>query len=811
MSLVSSTIPNLVNGVSQQPYAMRLASQAEEQVNAYSSVVEGLRKRPPTKFIAKLLNTPLPNAKVHIINRDQNERYAVIATNGDLRVFRFDGTEVPVNFPNGKAYLTSTAPEQDIQVVTVADYTFFLNKTVVVKQNDADAAPTRPFEVLVWVRQGNYKNPYKVSINGTSATYTTRSSWSTTENETNAALNSIQTANIAEQLRTLLVSGTSETGYGGIGSITGGTLGPSFTVTRYGSVLHISSPTDFTVATSDGQGDTAMSFVKNSVQSFEKLPSKGVTGFQVRVVGTKDNAFDDYFVSYQDDATNPNSGVWKESAKAGEVRSLLATTMPHSLVREANGTFTFKANTWDARKAGDLKSCPMPSCVGRTINDVFFHKNRLGFLSDENVILSGSGSFFNLFRTSVLQTIDTDPIDVAASHVKVSILRHAIPFNETLLLFSDQTQFTLGQQQLLTPKTVSISLSTEFDCSLRAKPVGAGPNVYFTVDRGQYTGIREFFVDSDTKANNATDVTSHCPRYLPKGVVKLAGSSNEDAIVALSENARGTLYVYRYFWQSGQKLQSSWSRWEFGTDDRILSVDFIASELWMVVSRPNGTFLEKVSLEPGARDEPAQFEVHLDRKVYDSQTTQSYDAATNTTTITLPYPRLNSETYRLVSWFGDEGGVPGRLIDWTPATSSTDNAIKVPGKLTKFVWGRSYTMRYRFSTLMVREDAGGGKQPVGAGRLQVKRVGLTFNNAGYFTVEVTPAYRDTYRYVYSGRVLGAGQNVLGKIALDEGTYRFPVGAKNEEVTIDIVNDSHLPCAFLSAEWEGYFQMRSARI
>ena len=39
MALVSRTIPNLVQGVSQQPEVLRLNSQATEQVNGFSSVV----------------------------------------------------------------------------------------------------------------------------------------------------------------------------------------------------------------------------------------------------------------------------------------------------------------------------------------------------------------------------------------------------------------------------------------------------------------------------------------------------------------------------------------------------------------------------------------------------------------------------------------------------------------------------------------------------------------------------------------------------------------------------------------------------
>ena len=47
MPLVSRTIPNLVQGVSQQPEVLRLSSQATVQLNGFSSVVEGLKKRPP--------------------------------------------------------------------------------------------------------------------------------------------------------------------------------------------------------------------------------------------------------------------------------------------------------------------------------------------------------------------------------------------------------------------------------------------------------------------------------------------------------------------------------------------------------------------------------------------------------------------------------------------------------------------------------------------------------------------------------------------------------------------------------------------
>lgn len=47
MPLVNKAISNLINGVSQQPETLRLPSQCEAQINGFSSVVEGLKKRPP--------------------------------------------------------------------------------------------------------------------------------------------------------------------------------------------------------------------------------------------------------------------------------------------------------------------------------------------------------------------------------------------------------------------------------------------------------------------------------------------------------------------------------------------------------------------------------------------------------------------------------------------------------------------------------------------------------------------------------------------------------------------------------------------
>jgi hypothetical protein len=74
MGMISSAIPNLIQGVSQQSPALRLSSQAELQVNAFPSLVEGLQKRPPLEHVAVMSSSATTGSFTHLINRDTTEQ-----------------------------------------------------------------------------------------------------------------------------------------------------------------------------------------------------------------------------------------------------------------------------------------------------------------------------------------------------------------------------------------------------------------------------------------------------------------------------------------------------------------------------------------------------------------------------------------------------------------------------------------------------------------------------------------------------------------------------------------------------------------
>ena len=398
-------------------------------------------------------------------------------------------------------------------------------------------------------------------------------------------------------------------------------------------------------------------------------------------------------------------------------------------------------------------------------------------------------------------------IDVNVSHVKVSMLRHAVPFNESLLLFSDQTQFIVRGNDALTPASIAVDQTTEYEASLAARPVGAGGYVYFATARGAHSGLREYYVDGDSRVNTAQDATSHAPRYIPGRITKITASTNEDCLVCLSDAAPNRLYVHKYYFTGNEKTQSSWSYWETRPGDTILNVEFIESTLWLVVRRADGVFLERMDIEPGTVDPDMDHVCHLDSRAHEGQVTDySFDGAR--THFRLPYAIPDGARIQVVAR-GGSSMPAGRILDHTVDGTGL---ITVYGNVTKFYVGFVYVLSYTFSPLVLRNQAtGGGQMASTEGRVEVRRMTINYADTGYFRLEVTPRARPTYTSVFSGRIIGSDRNKLGVPAIETGSFKFPIMCANLNVEIKLINDTPLPCSILTADWEALFTARSTRM
>ena len=552
MSLVRDTISNFIGGISQQPDKIMYPNQSKALTNYLLSISDGLKKRPPTEHVAKLMDILPLHPYTHTIIKE-NEKYKVYLTGETIRVFDFEGNEKQVYYGNVYEvekdnitgytstrglkdeycevgtkiysdyhltteledydptdfiytwnpisevkqqlinYITSSEPLRELDASTIGDYTFILNKTKVVKFSEDVSENPYPASALIFVRQGDFLTDYAIKVNGEQKAY-----YATTED-----IKTTKTNGIASELKSKLAA----------------SLGSGWTLTLQNSciLLKKNDGSDFTILATDSNADYNLYAFYKEANSLQLLPTVAPNGFILKIVGEEIAVEDDYYVKFETtDGSDFGSGTWVETCAPNIPYKLDATTMPHGLIREADGTFTFKTLDWTPRGAGDENNAPSPSFINNTIQEVFTHKGRLGFLSVDKSCYSDTQDIFSFFKKTTQTELDTDPIDVT-SNSKMVDLKHALAFNEALLLFSPTSEFTLKSGDIFSNSTVAIDLTMNYQCSSLCKPVNAGNTAFFLYENGDYSKMMEVYVTS-TYILDAREVTEQVPRFLPKNI-----------------------------------------------------------------------------------------------------------------------------------------------------------------------------------------------------------------------------------------------------------------------------------------------------
>ena len=692
--------------------------------------------------------------------------------------------------------------------------------------NDTAPVVARPttHEALIWVRAATYGQTYRVNINGTEVTVQTAvapvvaSGSSVTENRISS-----------EDIATNIINGFSSLS------------GVSFA--RSGAVIHVTSNSAITIAVSDARSNADITAIFDKVQAFTELPTIAPSNYQVTIEGDPTNAFDDFHVSFAPKSGTFGEGTWSETVKPGDKYKIDINTMPHLLVALPDGTFFFgpangstqsgsingvawevKIPSWGERIAGDTETAPDPSFIGNPINDIFIYKNRLGFLADENVILSRVRSLFDFFPETVTAVLDSDPIDVVASNNRVSILKYAVPYQDELILFSSQYQFRFNAAEtILTPATAQITVLTQFEIDTNVRPQLAGGGIIFCQANGDFSQFREFSVRGAGTAltADAQDLTGYVSAYVPSSVFKVTVNDTSNALFALSHKTgfKDRIYVYKYFLRSSgggvERAQSSWSHWTFAGADEILQVLCIRETLFCLMRYGTKVFLEKIPVQDRSPEPPSgsPYPLLLDRRVSTTNETPTamrvasgtYNANANTTTWTLPFAAAATTQ----AWSGFHTTFNGGVLLSTITSGSTITASGNWAGAPIF-FGESYEFRYRFTKFKLYKEIGGGKAAANVERTQVRHAKLRYHETAYFDIEVTAERRDTAVYKFDGTVLASRISKIGSALPNgydpdddrykEGVFSVPIMSRGERCNVEIKNDTPHPCKFSTCEW-----------
>mgnify|MGYP003624609128 CR=1 FL=1 len=837
MKNVAVTIPNLIQGISQQSDAQRDPSQGEIQINGVSSIAEGLRKRDSTRTLAEVSSVGFGDAFFHTILRDQQEEYIAVITSSSIQVFDLAGNPATVTV-DASAYnylSTVTDARQQIRAVTIADFTFITNTLTATATGTATAPKVaRPaHECLVWIKQAAYGNKYILNVNNREATVTTPVA-PVVSNGSTVTENRIGSETIAEALRTGLVSA----------GLTG------YTITRSGSVLWIYGNSPITVKATDAKANSTITAILNQVQAFTELPTIAPEDYQVEITGDPGTAFDNFYTAFKPRSGTFGEGGWAETVSPGVEYEFNAATMPHVLIRKADGNFWFGAINgqtvsgipdgvpkWGERVAGDYETAKDPSFVGYPINDIFIYKNRLGLLADENVVLSRVREFFEFFPETVTTVLDTDPIDVVASNNRVSVLKYAVPYQDELILFSSQIQFRFNAAEtVLTPATAQITVLTQFDVDIGVRPQQAGGGIFFMQANGQWSQMREFAVRGAGTAltADAADLTGYVSSYIPDKCFKLTINDAGNSAFLISGKATSTtgatyrnrIYTYKWFLRNSgdgaERVQNSWSYWDFGADE-ILQVVCIREVLYCLMRYGSKVYLEAMPVfdradEVGFAPSP----LLLDRLVGTTTATPSavrmskgvYNKQANETTFTLPYVATN-EVQVWSAYNTSATGKPGPVL--LGSTSSGSTVVARGDWSIEEVWaGEKYEFRYRFSRFKLMQDIGGGKSVRSSVRTQVRQAKLAYHESGFFQVKTLPEHRSEGLYTFDGTTIAVRGSSIGNPAsaadagprYSEGVFNVPIMGRGDRVLVELLNNTPHPSKFSTVEWIGMVTSRS---
>lgn len=931
MPLITSAIPNLIGGVSQQPPAIRNPNEAEVLDNAIPSPVEGLIKRPPTEHIAVVSasnGTPRQITVsqppfIHLLERDESEKYIMcVQEDGTLDVYNLAGTRQTIYIHDNASLGAATKFQR--KALTIGDVTFLANTTTTIAAtNDLTSqTPTNYNRAgLLWIRQANYYREHTIELTSASVTSTfshiSRSidisnagSSGTNGVYTNVQLTYVSgteaqtypTATITvsnnkvskvqiltdgvgwetENIEvTLSVSTTPTNPIGGVNNFqvvykslgsgeigtdhiskslfsgnSGGYIGPAGGIdnhatygnsTQKDSVIYLQGSADFTVVLKDDFGGLGVTFIRDKVERFDDLPPTAPHGYMVKVEGTPESPFDDYWVKFVAEDGNFSRGLWKETTAPGIAYKFDTSTLPLILIRQSNGTFMLKkANgttpttvqglpagssatlyndyDWSQRLVGDNKTNPLPSFVGEKINDMVFYQNRLGFMAGENIIFSETSEFFNFWRTTTLDLLDTDPIDIASSSPRVGKIFSAVPFNRDLILFTPTSQFVLRGGDILSPKSVAMIPAADFENQAdKIEPIASANSIFFTYANGNYVGMRELVpqpaIDGAYLAN---DLSNNVSKYIPGPASHMTATTHDNIAVVVSQ---GNLYCYRYFMQNNERLQSAWFRFTFNDSGpysnsfaKCVWAGFLDSDLYvaMLRTRNDSTLatswltIEKIRMGAGLTDAATSGKnwlTYLDQRKYYAAGEGTYNANTGLTTFTLVKPlsyRPNQTTVVTTD------GYQALVSSGTNFTGTSEATISVVGNYSaKAVWiGTPYTMAFELSTPYIRGSAGRGVAAFLNGRYQLRYLTVQYADSAYFRVQVGIKNENTYEYSFTGEIVGSAN--IGSTNVSSGNFRVPVYSKNDNTVIKILNDSPLPSKLLSCEFEAFYNDRATR-
>jgi len=602
-----------------------------------------------------------------------------------------------------------------------------------------------------------------------------------------------------------------------------------------GNGIYITNGSEFNISSPTGE---LLNVFTNEVNNIEDLPTQCKHGYVVKIKNSIANE-DDYYVKFFGKNNRDGVGVWEECAAPGRTTTISSATMPIQIVRNyVSNAVRFDVDhiLWDVCPVGNTTTVPEPSFVGQKINKMVFFRNRLVMLSDENVIMSQPGDFYNFWPRSAITYSATDVIDLSCSSEYPAIVYDAIQVNSGLVIFTKNQQFMLTtDSDVLSPQTAKINALASYNFNHKTNPISLGTTIAFLDNAGKHTRFWEVAKVLREGEPIVIDQSKVVPKLFDKEL-ELVSNSRENGVIFFSKKGVNTLYGYKYFNTSEKRLQQAWFTWELMGDIQHHAV--LDDALYVVVRNNSKDVLQKFSLkkEDGEREitdnnetttdtsDDITYRIHLDNSTEVASSGLTYDATNNWTKFNLPtgfngsgqlavyvVPSSTDLTFQgrseNVSTFVD-GGVtkvklPGNWKTYDPQFVEDGSTADDITPANNIVLGYQFDMEVEFPTIYYAQSEGQSYRALLNGNLIIHRVKLNFGANGLYTTTLDRVGKTSYTETWEPTI--ANQYGANRVQINEqSTQTIPAYEKNTNFTLTFKSTHPTPATLYSMTWEGVY-------
>ena len=685
------------------------------------------------------------------------------------------------------AYLKD-ATADDIELLTLNDYTFVLNKKKEAKMKTTTTHGSIPahraFVVINIVGSGNYD----ITLTSQTATF---SSSATTDGEAIAA-------DLAADIN-------------GNNGYTAQAIGPGLYITRTSA---------FTITTAGPGSSNSIYAITDNTENISKLPAQCKDGYVCKVINSTSVDIDDMYVKFEG-SNGDGTGYWEETTAPGVTYEFDELTMPHQLVRQADGSFLYGPVNWNDRIVGDNNTNPIPSFIDHTITHIFFYRNRMGFLSGQNVVLGKAGDLFNFWNTSAQTATDDDPIDISAAGKKPVFLNYVEPTSVGLVMYSTTEQFLLTtDSDILSPKTSKVNTLSSYEADAAVESVALGTSQAFISKTPLYTRLFEINEINTEQPPLLSDVTSVIPEFIPETINSMVASPAL-SIVSLGTTGSSNIFQYRFLEKTREeRAVNSWYKWELtGT---LLTQFFDSSTYYVVVKNGNDVYVQSFDMtqssEQGFLTLPTGEKTDVCLDLFHINPHRTYTKSTNKTRIFLPYDSVTGKEFNVVvlgGYIGDTATASsqsvGAVLKPTIAGSAGSQHVDIDGDFRgrDLIIGYNYIMTISLPKLYRYNISGANVTNDDVSSLIIHRLKVKTGLSGPVDYKISITGLNDWTNTIS--VTQPNQYQLNNVNMQaSSTHVVPIFQRNENLAIDIIGNTPFPVSLLGLDWEGKLNQRFYR-